>query len=88
MKIAIRVAVFVLGASLLFFAFHKAHNEVVNLQSSSSSSTSGSSEVLGIVGGFLALAAFAPSSETLGKWMSLKRRKTPTHARFRRRHRT
>ena len=43
------------------------------------------SEVLVVVGAFLALLAFAPSPETLGRWMSLKRKHHAPPAQFRRR---
>jgi hypothetical protein len=85
-KIAVRCLVFVLGVSILFFAWHKAHNQVIDLQNSSNTSTVNSAEVLVVVGGLIALMAFLPSSETLGRWMSLKRRKRPLAKHYRRRH--
>jgi hypothetical protein len=87
-KIAIRVAVLVLGAALLFFGWHKAHNEPIPGQNPGNTSAISSSEVLVVIGGFVALMAFLPSSQTLGRWMSLKRRKAPLPAHFRRRHRS
>lgn len=83
--IALRAVVFVLGAALLFFGWYKAHSVTVDL--TNPRATPGSpAEVLVVVGGFLALLAFMPSQETLGRWMSLKRRKRapPTHFRRRR----
>ncbi len=85
MKIAIRSLVFALGAGVLFFGWHKAHNEILNLQNPASPNPSGSSEVLVVIGAFIALMAFLPSSETLQRWTSLKRRKAPPPAHFRRR---
>ncbi|MGB8887997.1 MAG: hypothetical protein WCC87_14800 [Candidatus Korobacteraceae bacterium] len=86
MKIAVRCLVFVLGISVLFFAWHKTHNQVLDLQNSGSTNTVNSAEVLVVIGGLIALMAFAPSSETLGRWMSLKRRKRPLAKHYRRRH--
>jgi hypothetical protein len=85
LKIAIRILVFASGAGLLFFGWHKAHNEILNLQNPASPNPTGSSEVLVVIGAFVALMAFLPSSETLGRWMSLKRHKAPAPAHFRRR---
>lgn len=87
MKIATRVLVFVLGAALLFFGWHKARNEPI-VQNPGNTSTISSSEVLVVIGGFILLMAFLPSSETLGRWMSLKRRKRPQAAHFKRRRRS
>ncbi|MFZ0311290.1 MAG: hypothetical protein WAL85_01165 [Candidatus Korobacteraceae bacterium] len=88
MKIATRVLVFVLGAALLFFGWHKARNEPVPVQTPGNSSAISSSEVLVVIGGLVALMAFLPSSKTLGLWMSLKRRKRPQAAHFKRRRRS
>ena len=86
MKIAVRIAVFVLGASLIFFGWHKGHGEPINLQNNPATPSSSSSpEILAVGGAFLMLAAFAPSPATLGRWMSRKRRKPVPHAHFRRR---
>jgi TRAP-type C4-dicarboxylate transport system permease small subunit len=86
-KILARVAVFVLGAALLFFAWHRSHSEMATVQSPGSTSPSNAPAVLVVIGGFLALMAFLPSQETLGRWMSLKRPKRGRPAHFRRRHR-
>jgi hypothetical protein len=85
MNIAWRVVLFVTGAGVLFFSWHKTHNEVMNLQNPGSSSAVGSVEILIMVAGFLMLLAFAPSQETLGRWMSLKKPKKAHPAQFRRR---
>jgi len=82
--IALRTAVFVVGAALLFFGWHKAHSATVDLANPRSNPGS-PAEVLVVVGGFLALLAFMPSQETLGRWMSLKRHKRAQPAHFRRR---
>lgn len=86
MKLAGRVGVFVLGAALVVFGWYKAHGEVVPLQNPANTTTINSSEVLVVIGGFLALMAFLPSSERLARWASRKRRKAVPHAQFRRRH--
>ena len=87
--IAVRIAVFALGAWLVFFGWHKGHAELVNVQNNPATPNSGySPEILAVGGAFILLMAFAPSPATLGRWMSLKRRKTVTHARFRRRHKS
>jgi hypothetical protein len=44
--------------------------------------------MLVMVGGFVMLLAFAPSQETLGRWMSLKKPKKAHPAQFRRRRRS
>ena len=85
MKIGWRVLIFVVGAAILFFGWHKAHNEMLNLQNPGSTNAVGSSEILVVVGGFVLLAAFAPSPERLGRWMSLKKSKKAQPAHFRRR---
>jgi hypothetical protein len=87
MKIAWRIALFVTGAGLLFFSWHKTHSEMVNLQSPGSSNV-GSVEMLIMVAGFLMLLALAPSQEMLGRWMSLKKPKKAHTAQFRRRRRS
>jgi hypothetical protein len=86
-KIAIRVAVLILGAGLVIFGVHKAHTEMLNFQNNPATpSSSYSPEILAVGGAFLVLAAFAPSPATLGRWMSRKRRKPVPHVHFRRRH--
>ncbi len=85
MKIAVRVAVFVLGAALVFFAWHRAHPAPVDLQGPVPASSGNPSDVLIVIGAFVALLAFAPSPETLGRWMSLKRKHHAPPAQFRRR---
>jgi len=88
-KVAIRVAVFVLGACLIFFGLRRSHSETLNLQNSPvTPSSSYSPEILAVAGAFLAVAAFAPSPATLGRWMSRKRHKPVPHAQFRRRHKS
>lgn len=85
MKLALRAAVFVLGAGLVFFAWHRAHPATLDLQSPSPASSGNPSEVMVVVGAFVALLAFAPSPQTLGRWMSLKRKPHAPPAQFRRR---
>ena len=87
MKLGIRIAVFALGAVLLFFGLHRSHNETVDVQNGPATPSSAYSPEIVVVGGaFLMLAAFAPSPAVLGRWMSRKRRKPLPHARFRRQH--
>ena len=89
MKLAMRIAVFALGAWLLFFGLHRAHNETMNLQNGPATPSSAySPEIVAVGGAFLMLAAFAPSPAVLGRWMSRKRRKPVPHARFRRQHKS
>jgi metal-dependent hydrolase (beta-lactamase superfamily II) len=85
MKLWVRIVILLAGAGILFFSWHKAHNQIVNLQAPSSAGT-GSAEILVVIGGFVMLMAFAPSQETLGRWMSLKKPKKAKAAHFRRRH--
>jgi len=85
LKIAVRIAVFALGAWLSFFGWHKGHAELMNLQGGPVTPGSYSPEILAVGGAFLILVAFAPSPATLGRWMSLKRHKPVPHAHFRRR---
>lgn len=85
MKIGVRIAVFLLGAGLVFVGWYKTHGEMISLQSPGSPNPAGSSEVLVVIGGFVLLMAFAPSAKTLGRWMSLKRPKKPLPAHFKRR---
>jgi len=84
-KLALRVAVFVLGVALVFFAWHRAHPATLDLHAPSPASSGNPSDVLVVVGAFMALLAFAPSPETLGRWMSLKRKHHAPPAQFRRR---
>lgn len=86
MKIAIRIAVLILGAGLVLIGVHKAHSEMLNFQNNPTTpSSTYSPEILAVAGAFLMLAAFAPSPATLGRWMSRKRHKPGPHAHFRRR---
>ena len=87
MKMAWRIVLFVTGAGLFFYSWHKAHNELVNLQNPGSNNAVGSAEVLVVIAGFVMLMAFAPSQEMLGRWMSLKKPKKAHPAQFRRRRR-
>jgi hypothetical protein len=88
-KIAVRIAVFALGARLIFYGWHKGHAELINVQNSPvTPSGNYSPEILAVVGAFLLLVAFAPSPATLGRWMSLKRHKPVPHARIRRQHKS
>ena len=84
MKLWLRIAIFLTGIGIFFFAWHKAHNQALNLQNPGSSNA-GSAEILVIVGGFVMLMAFAPSQQTLGRWMSLKKQRKAHPAQFRRR---
>ena len=89
MKIAMRVAVFALGAWLIYFGWHKAHGEMLSFQNNPAIPTSSySPEILAVGGAFLVLAAFAPSPVVLGRWMSRKRRKPVPHTHFRRQHKS
>jgi TRAP-type C4-dicarboxylate transport system permease small subunit len=85
MKLWVRIAIFTIGAAILFFSWHKAHNQMVNLQTPSSGGSVGSAEVLVVIGGFVMLMAFAPSQEALGRWMALKKPKKARAAHFKRR---
>ncbi len=87
MKIAGRAAIFVVGVALLFFGWYKAHGAAINLQNPGTTNTIGGPEVLVVIGGFTALMAFLPSQEMLARWSSLKRRRRPQPAHFRRRRR-
>jgi hypothetical protein len=81
-----RVVVFVLGLSLLLFAWRRSHKDLVAAsQGPANSSSANSSAVLVVIGGFLALMAFLPSSETLSRWSSRKRPKPALATRYRRR---
>ena len=88
MKLGLRVAAFVLGVGLLFFGWRKARTETLNLQNPGSTNTGNPSELLVVVGAFVTLAAFVPSSQQLGRWMSLKRKHHVPPAQFRRRRRS
>ncbi len=83
MKLALRIAVFVVGVALLFVGWRKAHT--VDLQNPGSSNTGNPAEVLVVIGGLVTLMAFVPSQQTLGRWMSLKKQRKPQPAHFRRR---
>lgn len=85
MKIATRVLVFLAGVGLLFYGWHKTHGAVINVMNPSNTSTVNSPEALVVIGGFVLLMAFVPSSETLGRWMSLKKHRRPQTAHFKRR---
>lgn len=85
MKIPVRIAVFALGACLIFFAWYKGHTVIMNLQNGPATPGNGYPlEILAVGGAFLALVAFAPSPATLSRWVSRKRRKPVPHAHFRR----
>ena len=88
MKLALRTAAFVLGLALLFFGWHKAHTEAVNVSNPGTANLGSPAEVLVVIGAFIALLAFVPSSDTLGRWMSLKRKHHAPPAHFRRRRKT
>ena len=88
MKLVTRILVFAAGGALLFFGWHKAHMEMINLQNPGSTNAISTSEVLVVVGGFVTLMAFLPSQKTLGRWMSLKRPRKAQPAHFRRRRRS
>lgn len=85
MKLWLRITIFLAGAGILFFAWHKAHNEMLNLQNPGNGNSAGSAEILVVVGSFVMLMAFAPSQEMLGRWMALKKPKKARPAQFRRR---
>ncbi len=85
MKLWLRITIFLAGLGVLFFAWHRTHNEMLNLQNPGNANTTGSAEILVIVGGFVMLMAFAPSQEMLGRWMALKKPKKARPAQFRRR---
>jgi hypothetical protein len=83
--IALRVAVFVAGVVLLFFSWRHAHTAAATVQNPGTANTGSPAEVLVVIGAFLALMAFVPSPETLGRWMSLKPQRRPQPAHFKRR---
>jgi hypothetical protein len=85
MKIGWRIALFVAGVGLLYFSWHKMHNEMLSLQNPGATNAVGTSEILVVIGGFVMLMAFAPSPEMLGRWMSLNRPKKALPAHFKRR---
>jgi hypothetical protein len=88
-KNAWRIAAFLLGTALLVLGWHKGHSEpTVDLQNPGTAGFGSPSAVLIVVGAFLALLAFAPSQQTLGRWMSLKRKHQAPPAQFRRRRRS
>jgi TRAP-type C4-dicarboxylate transport system permease small subunit len=86
-KILGRIVVFVVGAALLFFGWHRAHTEMITLQNPTNATPGNAGAILVVIGGCLLLAAFVPSQQTLGRWMSLKRPKRAQPAHFRRRRR-
>ena len=88
MKLWLRVVIFLTGAGILFFSWHKVHNQAVNLPTPNSGASVGSAEILVVIGGFVMLMAFAPSQEALGRWMALKKPKKARPAHFRRRQRS
>lgn len=90
MKIVGRCLVFVFGVSLLVFGWYRVHDEMINPQNHAGTNVVHSSELMVVVGGLIALMAFLPSSETLGRWTSTspKRRKPAQPAHFRRRRRS
>ncbi len=85
MKLGLRIAIFVVGVGLLLFGWRRAHNDSVSQQNPTSTTPVGSSEILVTIGGFVMLMAFAPSQETLGRWMALKKQKKLKPAHFKRR---
>ena len=85
MKIALRVTVFVAGGLLLFLSSRHVHMAAATVQNPGTANIGSPAEVLVVIGAFLALMAFVPSPQTLGRWMSLKRRKRPQPAHFKRR---
>ncbi len=85
MKLGLRIAIFVVGVELLLFGWHRAHNDSVTQQNPTSTTPAGSSEILVTIGGFVMLMAFAPTQDTLGRWMALKRPKKSQPAHFKRR---
>jgi hypothetical protein len=84
-KILGRIALLVVGAALLFFGWHRSHTEMITLQNPHNATPGNAGAVLVVIGGFLLLAAFVPSQQTLGRWMSLTRPKRAQPAHFRRR---
>ena len=84
MKLAVRATVFAAGVLLLFFSWRHAHTAAV-ANTQGTTSTGSPAEVLVVIGTFLALMAFAPTPDTLGRWMALKRRRRPQPAHFKRR---
>jgi len=85
LKIGLRATVFVAGALLLFFAWRHAHTASVTVQNPGTANLGSPAEVLVVIGAFLVVIAFVPSPERLGRWMSLKRRRRPQPAHFKRR---
>ena len=88
MKIAARIIVFVIGAAVLFLGWHKAHLDALNAQNPGTGNTGNPAEILVVIGAFVCLLAFLPSTETLGRWMSTNRHHRTAPAHFRRRHRS
>ena len=85
MKLWLRITLFVAGAGIFFFGWHKAHNEMMTLQNPGTTNSWAQPRLLVVIGGFVMLMAFAPSQEMLGRWMALKKPKKPQPAHFRRR---
>ncbi len=90
MKIAGRCVVFVLGVSLLVFGWRRSHNDVISSDNPRGNNAVRSSELMVVIGGLVALLAFLPSNEVLGRLASTspKRRKPTQPAQFRRRRKT
>ena len=88
MKLWLRIVIFLTGAGILFFSWHRAHNQTVGLPTPNSGANAGSAEILVVIGAFVMLMAFAPSQEMLGRWMALKKPKKARPAHFRRRQRS
>ena len=90
MKIAGRCLVFVLGMSLLIFGWRRSHNDVMSSDNPRGNNSVRSSELMVVVGGLIAMMAFLPTNQALGRLAatSPKRRKPTQSAHFRRRRKT
>lgn len=88
MKVAFRVALFVAGVAMVIFGWHKAHGYTIDLANPTATNAVNGFEMMVVIGALVALMAFAPSSQTLGRWMSLKRHRRAQPAHFRRKRRT
>ncbi len=84
MKLWLRIAIFLTGAGVMFFGWHKAHAVVPDLPLPKNN-LAGSSEMLVLIGGFTMLMAFAPSPQMLARWTAIKKPKKARPAQFRRR---
>jgi hypothetical protein len=84
-KIWMRATIFVAGVALIVFGFHQAHTHPATTLNADPSTTGGAGEMLVVIGLFIGLLAFAPSAQTLGRWMSTKRKHRAPPAQFRRR---